>query len=57
MNEKIPILDKLFHIFAVLKLGSDTYLFSENVENYYRQELSKDEMKQLIIELQELIND
>jgi len=53
---RTPIIyDKLFTVFTLQKLENGNYEFRENCDNFYAEELTKEEMQQLIIELQELI--
>jgi hypothetical protein len=55
MENKETILDKLYVVFQIKKLENGNYEFEENCDNYFSQELTKEEIQQLIVELQELI--
>ena len=44
------------HIFSILKLENGNYKLLEECDQYFSYELTKEEFRQLITELQEMIN-
>ena len=55
MEESILSKLKFERIFRIKKLENGTYNFKEKCDGYFQVDLPKEEVQQLILELQELI--